>query len=367
MAGPLKPKTKDLCRWDCVSLGEVMLRLDPGDERIHTTRSFRVWEGGGEYNVARGLKRCFNLDTAIVTALADNSVGRLVQDLMNQGGVDQSHVKWVKFDGVGRTARNGLNFTERGFGIRAALGCSDRGHTAISQLKPGEIDWQAIFSHEGARWFHTGGIFAALSDTTPLVAKEAMTAARESGAIVSYDLNYRASLWQAIGGQARARAVNRELAPLVDVMLGNEEDFTAALGFEVEGLDEHHAKLEVKNFQRMIERAVKDFPDLKVVATTLRNASTATRNDWGAVCYSEGVLYQATPREGLEIYDRIGGGDSFASGLIYGLLEGKGPQWAVECGAAHGALAMTTPGDTTTATLAEVERVMKGGTARVAR
>jgi 2-dehydro-3-deoxygluconokinase len=367
MAGPLKPKTKDRCRWDCVSLGEVMLRLDPGDERIHTTRSFRVWEGGGEYNVARGLKRCFNLDTAIVTALADNSVGRLVQDLMNQGGVDQSNVKWVKFDGVGRTARNGLNFTERGFGIRAALGCSDRGHTAISQLKPGEIDWQAIFSQEGARWFHTGGIFAALSETTPLVAKEAMTAARESGTIVSYDLNYRASLWQAIGGQARARAVNRDLAPLVDVMLGNVEDFTAALGFEVEGLDEHHAKLEVKNFQRMIERAVKDFPDLKVVATTLRNASTATRNDWGAVCYSEGVLYQATPREGLEIYDRIGGGDSFASGLIYGFLEGKGPQWAVECGAAHGALAMTTPGDTTTATLAEVERVMKGGTARVAR
>jgi len=367
MAEPLKPKTKDLCRWDCVSLGEVMLRLDPGDERVHTTRNFRVWEGGGEYNVARGLKRCFNLDTTIVTALADNSVGRLVQDLMNQGGVDQSHLKWVKFDGVGRTARNGLNFTERGFGIRAALGCSDRGHTAISQLKPGVIDWQAIFSEEGARWFHTGGIFAALSETTPLVAKEAMAAARESGTIVSYDLNYRASLWQSIGGQARAREVNRELAPLVDVMLGNEEDFTAALGFEVEGLDKHHAKLEVKNFQRMIERAVRDFPNLKVVATTLRNARTATRNDWGAVCYAEGVLYQATPREDLEIYDRIGGGDSFASGLIYGFLEDKGPQWAVECGAAHGALAMTTPGDTTTATLAEVERVMKGGTARVAR
>jgi len=363
----LKIKSKAECRWDCVSLGEVMLRLDPGDERIHTTRSFRVWEGGGEYNVARGLKRCFGLDTAIVTALVDNPVGRAVQELMNQGGVDQSHVKWVKFDGVGRTARNGLNFTERGFGIRAALGCSDRGHTAVSQLKPGEIDWQAIFSQKGARWFHTGGIFAALSETTPLVAKESMVAARESGTVVSYDLNYRASLWQSIGGQARAREVNRELAPLVDVMLGNEEDFTAALGFEVEGLDEHHAKLEVKNFQRMIERAVKDFPNLKVVATTLRNARTATRNDWGAVCYSEGVLFQATPREDLEIYDRIGGGDSFASGLIYGLLEDKGPQWAVECGAAHGALAMTTPGDTTTATLAEVERVMKGGTARVAR
>jgi 2-dehydro-3-deoxygluconokinase len=367
MTEPLKLKSFDSCTWDCVSLGEVMLRLDPGDERIHTTRSFRVWEGGGEYNVVRGLKRCFNLNTAIVTALADNSVGRLVQDLINQGGVNQSHVKWVKFDGVGRTVRNGLNFTERGFGIRAALGCSDRGHTAISQLKPGEINWKKIFSEEGSRWFHTGGIFAALSETTPLVAKEAMMAARESGTIVSYDLNYRASLWQSIGGQARAREVNRELAPLVDVMLGNEEDFTAALGFEVEGLDEHHSKLEVKNFQRMIEKAVKEFPNLKVVATTLRNAKTATRNDWGAVCYYEGVLYQATPREDLEIYDRIGGGDSFASGLIYGFLENKGPQWAVECGAVHGALAMTTPGDTTTATLAEVERVMKGGTARVAR
>jgi 2-dehydro-3-deoxygluconokinase len=344
-----------------------MLRLDPGDERIHTTRSFKVWEGGGEYNVARGLKRCFGLETAIVTALADNPVGRLVQDLIYQGGVDQSNIKWVRFDGVGRTVRNGLNFTERGFGVRAALGCSDRGHTAVSQLRPGDIDWERIFSAEGTRWFHTAGIFAALSETTPLVAKEAMQAAKQSGAIVSYDLNYRASLWQSIGGQKRAQEVNRELAPLVDVMIGNEEDFTAALGFEVEGLDEHHSKLDVENFRRMIERAVKEFPNLKVVATTLRHAKTATRNDWGAVCYSEGELYQATAREDLEIYDRIGGGDSFASGLIYGLLENKGPQWAVECGAAHGALAMTTAGDTTTAMLAEVERVMKGGAARVAR
>ena len=367
MAGPLEPKRKELCRWDCVSLGEVMLRLDPGDERIHTTRSFKVWEGGGEYNVARGLKRCFGLDTAIITALADNPVGRLIQDLIYQGGVDQSQLKWVKFDGVGRRVRNGLNFTERGFGIRAALGCSDRGHTAVSQVAPGDFDWKRIFTIEGARWFHTGGIFAALSETTPLVAKEAMIAARESGTLISYDLNYRPSLWQSNGGQARAQEVNRELAPLVDVLLGNEEDFTAALGFEVEGLDEHHAKLEVKNFQHMIERAVKEFPNLKAVATTLRNAKTATRNDWGAVCYSEGTLYQATAREDLEIYDRIGGGDSFASGLIYGFLESKGPQWAVECGAAHGALAMTTPGDTTMTTLAEVERVMKGGTARVAR
>ena len=360
-------KPKSTCRWDCVALGEVMLRLDPGDGRIHTARSFRVWEGGGEYNVARGLKRCFGLDTAIVTALADNPVGRLVQDLIYQGGVDQSHLKWVKFDGVGRSVRNGLNFTERGFGIRGALGCSDRGHTAISQLQPGEIDWNAIFSQERARWFHTGGIFAALSENTPLVAKEAMQAAKQNGTIISYDLNYRPSLWQSIGGQARAREINRELAPLVDVMLGNEEDFTAALGFEVKDLDAHHSKLNVENFRRMIERAVASFPNLKVVATTLRHAKTATLNDWSAVCYFNGAFYQATPREDLEIYDRIGGGDSFASGLIYGLLENKGPQWAVECGAAHGALAMTTPGDTTMVTFAEVERVMKGGSARVAR
>ena len=360
-----RPKTN--CRWDIVSLGEVMLRLDPGEERVTTTRHFRVWEGGGEYNVARGLKRCFGLDAAIVTALADNAVGRLVQDLIYQGGVDQSHLKWVEFDGVGRTVRNGLNFTERGFGVRAAAGCSDRGHTAVSQLKPGEIDWEKIFGSEGARWFHTGGIFCALSETTPAVAREAMEIARKHGTIVSYDLNYRESLWQSIGGQAKAVSVNRELAPLVDVMIGNEEDFTAALGFEVEGQDEHISKLDVRNFQRMIERAVAEFPNFKVVATTLRNAKTATINDWGAVCFAAGELFEAPVRESLEILDRVGGGDSFASGLIYGFLTERGPQWAVECGAAHGALAMTTPGDTTMATLAEVERVMKGGTARVAR
>ncbi len=363
----LKVKDKSACRFDLVSLGEVMVRLDPGAGRIHTTRTFEVFEGGGEYNVARGLKRCFGMDTAVVTALVDNPVGRLVQDLIYQGGVDQSHVKWVKDDGVGRTARNGLNFTERGFGVRAALGCSDRGHTAISQLQPSEVDWEAIFGKEGARWFHTGGIFAALSETTPLVAKEAMEAARRHGTVVSYDLNYRPSLWKSIGGQKRAQEVNRELAPLVDVMLGNEEDFTAALGFEVEGLDENLSALDPANFRRMIARAVKDFPNFVVVATTLRTATTATINDWGAVCYHEGHLHEATTREALEIFDRVGGGDSFASGLIYGLLAGKGPQWAVECGAAHGALAMTTPGDTTMATLAEVERVMKGGSARVAR
>jgi 2-dehydro-3-deoxygluconokinase len=363
----LNIKAKEDCRWDCVSLGEVMLRLDPGDNRIHTTRDFHVWEGGGEYNVARGLKRCFGLDAAIVTALADNPVGRLVQDLIYQGGVDQSHVRWSKFDGVGRQVRNGLNFTERGFGVRAAKGCSDRGHTAVSQLRAGEIDWENIFGEEGARWFHTGGIFCALSETTPTVAKEAMEAAKRHGTIVSFDLNYRDSLWQEIGGKVRAREVNRGLASLVDVMLGNEEDFTACLGLAVEGMDEHFSKLDSSNFRHMIEQAVAEFPNLKVVATTLRNGKTATINDWGAVCYVEGQLFEAATRENLEIYDRIGGGDSFASGLIYGFLMNQDPQWAVECGAAHGALAMTTPGDTTMATLADVERVMKGGNARVDR
>jgi 2-dehydro-3-deoxygluconokinase len=363
----LNIKDKSQCRWDIVSLGEVMLRLDPGEVRVHTARSFQVWEGGGEYNVARGLKRCFGMDATIVTALADNAVGRLVQDLIYQGGVDQSHLKWVKFDGVGRIVRNGLNFTERGFGVRAAAGCSDRGHTAVSQLKPGDIDWDHVFDREGARWFHTGGIFCALSETTPAVAREAMEAAKKHGTIVSYDLNYRDSLWRSIGGRERAIEVNRELAPLVDVMIGNEEDFTAALGFTVEGLDEDHSKLDVENFRRMIEKVVAEFPSFKVVATTLRNAKTATLNDWGAVCYASGELYKAPVRENLEILDRVGGGDSFASGLIYGLLTGRDLQWSVECGAAHGALAMTTPGDTTMATLTDVERVMKRGTARVDR
>ena len=363
----LQIKPKQSAAWDLVSLGEVMLRLDPGDVRISNARTFRAWEGGGEYNVARGLRRCFDMRTAIVTALADNPVGRLIEDLMMQGGIDRRYVRWVPYDGVGRSVRNGLNFTERGFGVRSALGCSDRGHTAASQLKPGEVDWNRIFASEGSRWFHTGGIFAALSETTPYVAKEAMEAARSAGTVVSYDLNYRSSMWRSIGGHAQAQKINRLLVPLADVLFGNEEDFTAALGYEVEGLDLTDRKLDAKDFKQMIHRVVHDFPNLSAIATTLRVAKTASFNDWGAVCYYDGSFFEARSRKDLHVYDRVGGGDSFASGFIYGLLEGKGSQWAVECGAAHGALAMTTPGDTSMATLEEVLHVMADGTARIER
>jgi 2-dehydro-3-deoxygluconokinase len=366
----LKIRAKQECQWDIVALGEVMLRLDPCDRRIFTARSFDVYEGGGEYNVARGLKRCFGMDAAVVTAFADNPIGRLVQDLIYQGGVDQSLIRWVPHDGVGRTVRNGLNFTERGFGVRAAVGCSDRGHTAVSQLKPGQIDWDGIFGkanpNGGARWFHTGGIFCALSETTPDVAIEALQSARRHGVITSYDLNYRDSLWASFGGKKQAQIVNRRIAPYVDVILGNEEDFSAALGYEIPGMDESLSNFEVDGFKKMIETVVKDFP-FSVVATTLRKAKTATINDWGAICYCDGRFYEARHRENLEILDRVGGGDSFAAGLIYGFLEGKDPQWAVDCGAAHGALAMTTPGDTTMATAKEVFQLMKGSGARIAR
>jgi 2-dehydro-3-deoxygluconokinase len=364
----MKIRAKEGCRWDLVSLGEVMLRLDPEDVRVHTTRQFRVWEGGGEYNVARGLRKTFGMKTAVVTALADNSVGRLVEDLMLQGGVGLDHVKWVKYDGVGRSVRNGLNFTERGFGVRAGAGCSDRGHTAVSQLKPGDIEWEGIFAREGARWFHTGGIFCALSETTPLVAREAMQAAKAAGVAISYDLNYRPSLWQSIGGKSKAQEVNRSLASLVDILIGNEEDFSVALGFSVPGVDENLTNLDTTSFRTMIDAVRKEFPNVSLIAVTLRTAHSASRNDWGAIaCTAEGQFYEVPSRRDLEIYDRVGGGDSFASGLLYGLLTGQDVQWSLECGAAHGALAMTTPGDTSMATLQDVQNLMKGLSARIAR
>lgn len=363
----LELRKKEDCKFDMISLGEIMLRLDPGDARIRTARSFRVWEGGGEYNVARGLRKCFGLKTAAVTALADNEVGRLVEDFMLQGGVDTSLIKWVKYDGIGRTVRNGLNFTERGYGIRGALGVSDRGNTAASQLKEGDIDWEYIFGTLGVRWLHTGGIFAALSDTTAKVVIEAVKAAKKYGTVVSYDLNYRPSLWNDIGGKAKAREVNKEIAKYIDVMIGNEEDFTACLGLEVEGNDENLKKLNIDGYKKMMAKAAELYPNFKVAASTLRTVKTATVNDWSAICWADGKVYNGLDLNGLEIYDRVGGGDSFASGLIYGLMETGDPQTAVNYGVAHGALAMTTPGDTSMATKAEVERIIGGVGARVQR
>jgi len=363
----LNIKPAESCHYDLLALGEVMLRLDPGEGRIRTAREFKAWEGGGEYNVARGLRRCFGLRTALCTAFAENDIGRLIEDFILQGGVDTQFIKWVSYDGVGRTVRNGLNFTERGFGVRGAVGISDRGNSAASQLRAGDFDWDRIFGKTGVRWFHTGGIFAALSDTTPALLIEAVQAAKKHGTVVSYDLNYRPSLWKSVGGQQRAREVNREIAKFVDVMIGNEEDFTACLGFEVEGADEHISKIDVSAFKRMIEQAVKMFPNFKIAATTLRAVKSATRNDWGAICWAAGKFHEAQQRSDLEILDRVGGGDSFASGLIYGFLRFNDAQKAVEYGAAHGALAMTTPGDTSMASLKEVEALVEGGSARVQR
>ena len=368
MTNQLTLRPADECRYDALALGEVMLRLDPGELRIRTARSFTAWEGGGEYNVVRGLSRVFDQRAGVITALVDDEVGHLVEGMIMAGGVDTSLIEWAPSDGVGRTVRNGLNFTERGFGVRGAKGVNDRGHTAIAQLGPDAVDFDHIFGTLGVRWLHTGGIFAALSETSAATALAAIKAAKKHGTIVSYDLNYRPSLWKSIGGQARAQEVNRELAQYVDVMIGNEEDFTASLGFEIEGVDENLTELPIEGFQRMIETAAAAYPNFQVIATTLRAVHSASDNDWSALAWSPSKgLVQAADRKHLEILDRVGGGDSFASGLCYGLISGEDLQTAVEYGAAHGALAMTTPGDTTMATKAEVLKLAGGGSARVDR
>lgn len=361
-------KTKSAARFDAISLGEVMLRLDPGDTRVRTARRFDLWEGGGEYNVARGLRKCFGMKSAILTALADNEVGRLVEDLICQGGVNSEYIKWRAFDGVGREVRNGLNFTERGFGVRGAVGTSDRGHTAVAQLNENDFDWQQIFKTDGARWLHTGGIFAALSDTTADVAIRAATEAKANGTIVSYDLNYRPSLWKSIGGKARAQEVNQRLAKQVDVIFGNEEDFEVALGVKIAGVDESYKELDLSSYQAMIEETAKSYPNLQVIAVTLRSVKSASRNDWTGIAWSrdEGFAIGRNYLD-LEIFDRVGGGDSFASGMVYGALQGLPLQKSLDFGLAHGAIAMTTPGDTSMATLAEVKKLAEGGSARVAR
>jgi 2-dehydro-3-deoxygluconokinase len=361
-------KIKESGRFDLVSLGEVMLRLDPGNTRVRTSRSFNVWEGGGEYNVARGLRKCFGKKTSILTALADNEVGRLIEDLILQGGVNTDHLIWREYDGVGRSVRNGLNFTERGFGVRGAVGVSDRGRTAVSQLTSKDFDWEKIFEKEGSRWLHTGGIFAALSESAAEVALEAVRSARKSGAKVSYDLNYRPSLWNSIGGKEKAQEVNQKLAAEVDVLIGNEEDFEASLGIELEGSNQSYQGINLDSYKKMVERAVQIYPNLELIAVTLREVKSASRNDWSAIAWSkESGLLAGRKYEELEIFDRVGGGDSFASGLIYGLLEGLTLEKSLSIGLAHGALAMTTPGDTSMATLAEVLKLAEGGSARVQR
>jgi len=350
-------------RWDLVSLGEVMLRFDPGDTRISRTRSFNVWEGGGEYNVARALRRCFASRTAIVTALVDNPVGRLIEDLMLQGGVDQSHVLWREFDGIGRASRNGVYFLERGFGVRGGMGMMDRGATAISQLKPGDVNWDEIFSGEGTRWFHTGGIMAALSENSTELVIEAMQAAQRHGVIVSFDGNYRPSLWKSRGGRQGSVDVNRALMPYVDVLFGHEGDVAATLGES----SHQPAAHTLDTFAPMGQRVTAEFPYLKVIAMSSRKAVSASRNEWTGFLFAEGHAHQGITFNDLEILDRVGGGDGFAAGVIYGLMSGHGPQWAVDAGIAHGALVMTTPGDSSMASLPEVERLMQGGSAATQR
>jgi 2-dehydro-3-deoxygluconokinase len=303
------------------------------------------------------------LNTAIVTALVDNPVGRLVEDLMLQGGVDQSHVSWLPFDGLGREARNGIYFLERGFGVRGGFGMMDRGNTAISQMKPGDVDWDEIFRDEGAQWFHTGGVMAALSEDSTEVVREAMTAAKRHGTTVSFDCNYRPSLWKSRGGRQGSIDVNRSLMPLVDVLFGHEGDVAATLGEASRGPVWHT----LDSYKPMAARVVSEFGNLKVIASTVRRPHTANLNSWSAFGYAQGKAYEGRCFEDLEILDRVGGGDSFASGLIYGLLQGKGMRYALDCGIAHGALAMTTAGDSSMATLPEVERLMSGGSAGTVR
>lgn len=331
---------------DCLALGEVMLRFDPGFTRIAEADSFKVWEGGGEYNVARGLSRCFGLRTAVVTALVDNPLGQLLKSRINAGGVGTSLIRWLPDDGIGESRRNGVYYLERGFGLRPALGMSDRGHSAISQLQPGEVDWGKIFTEQQVRWFHTGGIMAGLSASSHLVIIEAMQAASRHGVTVSYDLNYRASLWQRFGGKEKAEAINRTIIPHVDVLFGVEE------------LDSVPANLEQEPFQLAILKALRAYPNLRAVATTMRIVRTATSNDWSGLLWYRGEFHAGVQLNNFDICDRVGGGDAFAAGVVFGMLTGCPPQQTIDYGVVHGALTMTTPGDNSMCTLAELDRFL---------
>jgi 2-dehydro-3-deoxygluconokinase len=348
-------RTRDDAGWDCVSLGEVMLRFDPEDDRIHTARGFRVYEGGGEYNVARNLASVFGCRTAVVTALADNRVGRLVENMIRAGGVDASEILWREADGTGSNTRNGIYFYERGFGQRQPAGCSDRGNTAVSQMRAGEVDWRRVFGERGSRWFHTGGIFAGLSETTPSAAAEAMRAARDAGSVVSYDMNYRESLWAARGGRPAADSVNRDLIPLADVVFG------------IDGFDARLERFDEAAFRRAAEDMSARFPDLKLIATTLRRVHSASRHDLSAACFAGGEVFKAPDLSGLSVLDRVGSGDAFAAGVIFGLLNGHEIENALTRGLALAALTMASAGDGSTATISEVEDAMAAEQSRIRR
>jgi 2-dehydro-3-deoxygluconokinase len=356
-------KSSSECAFDLLALGECMIRLSPpGHQRIELTPVFEAYAGGGEYNVAYALAR-YGLRTTWVSRLVDNPLGAFIRNHARGSGMDLSEVVWVPYDGSGRADRIGLNFTEVGIGVRPSVTMYDRGHTAISHVKRGEVDWRRIFGKRGVRWFHTGGIFTALSDSCAEVALESMKTAHESGTIVSYDLNFRSKLWSS----KKAIEVTKNLVPYIDVLIGNEEDFQKVLGFEVEGADEHLKKLPVEGYKKMVEKVVKGYPNIKAVGTTLREVVSGLVNNWSALMYYDGTMYQSRRFEGLEVEDRVGGGDGFCSGFIYGFLNGKGPQECVEIGAAHGALLQSTRGDTSMVTMEEVMHVVGGGSARIKR
>lgn len=349
----LKIKDKKNCRWDLVSLGEVLLRFDSGDERIHTTQNFRVFDGGGEYNVARNLAKTFRQRTAIVTALADNALGRLAENLIWQGGVDATEILWRE---AGNT-RNGLYFIERGFGLRVPDSCFDRENTAVSQLKVGDIDWQRIFGEQKVRWFHTGGIFTGLSETAPQIVLEAVKIAKENGAIVSYDLNYRASLWKNRGGKVAANELNREFLPFADVVFGvMSDEFKPSV-----------AEFDEQKFQTAAEKMQADFPNLQIIVSTLRDTHNASSHNFSAACFADNQVIIADKYIQTNVLDRVGSGDAFVSGFIYGLLDSKELKFAINCGTAHGVLVMTTIGDNSTATVEEIEHLMRGDSSAVKR
>ncbi|BBO34831.1 sugar kinase [Lacipirellula parvula] len=355
---------QDACALDFLALGAVVHRLDPGVLPFRKARSFEVHVSGGEYNVAANLASCFGLNTGVATAMVDNGIGELVQAQIREMGV-RPFFKRFKHDGV-RGPNIATVYSDRGHGARAPVVFYNRANEAGALLKPGDFNWSEIFAG-GVRWFHSGGIFASLSETTSQVILEGMQAAKAAGAVRSFDLNYRAKLWATLGGSAKGQEVFRRIASEVDVLIGNEEDLQMSLGIEGPRVDAHDkSKLDTQVFFAMIEKVRQEFPNIQAVATTLREVHSTNRHDWGAVLWLDGKSY-VSPTMHLDVIDRIGGGDGFASGLIYGLINGRSPEEALRLGWAHGALLTTFPGDVSMARLHEVEALAKGGTARVQR